>query len=263
MKYTLIIFSIFVLKCGTPKTETVLNISEKNTYQNITLQNKYTIKTVNGNNVTTHCLFIEFNTKTKQVSGFAGCNNFFGNYKTDNETIKLGPLATTRKMCAPHKNTLEKNILRALQGANKITVKNDSLILFNNTETILEAVVNNVKPSINFEYTQTSRGYFKQIKIDNNFAKISTTREAEGEKKRYTKSKWETLKNLIDSIDLKTLDTLQPPSKKHQFDGAALAKLTITLNGETYETQPFDHENPHPKIAKVVKEILSIAQNIE
>ncbi len=35
-----------------------------------------------------------------QLSGSAGCNNYFGPYTTDGDAISIGPLASTRKLCA-------------------------------------------------------------------------------------------------------------------------------------------------------------------
>ena len=64
-------------------------------------------------------------------------------------------------------------------------------------------------------------------------------------------------------IALGTISNLEAPSKNFQFDGAVLAKLTIVYDGVTYQTQPFDHGNPPKEIALLVKEILSISQNIE
>lgn len=35
-----------------------------------------------------------------QMSGSAGCNDYFGAYTTDGDAISIGPLASTRKLCA-------------------------------------------------------------------------------------------------------------------------------------------------------------------
>jgi heat shock protein HslJ len=53
-----------------------------------------------------------------QVSGSAGCNNYFGSYTTDGNAIKIGPLASTRKMCAdPEVMDQEAAYLTALETA--------------------------------------------------------------------------------------------------------------------------------------------------
>jgi heat shock protein HslJ len=37
--------------------------------------------------------------ETGELTGFSGCNNYFGPYETDGETISMGPFGTTRKAC--------------------------------------------------------------------------------------------------------------------------------------------------------------------
>ena len=66
-----------------------------------------------------------------------------------------------------------------------------------------------------------------------------------------------------ENVKFENMPLLEAPSQKRFFDGAAIAKLKVTFDGKTYETPSFDHGNPHPDITNLVKEILSIAQNVE
>jgi putative lipoprotein len=50
-----------------------------------------------------------------QVSGNAGCNGFQGSVSIESQSIKFGPLATTRRMCAPAINGQETVFLEALE----------------------------------------------------------------------------------------------------------------------------------------------------
>ena len=70
-----------------------------------------------------------------KVSGSAGCNNYFGPYETDGDQVKVGPLASTRKMCAGSEGVMEQeaNFLRALQAGatfkitgNRLEIRNAS-----------------------------------------------------------------------------------------------------------------------------------------
>ncbi|KOS06954.1 hypothetical protein AM493_13620 [Flavobacterium akiainvivens] len=71
---------------------------------------------------------------------------------------------------------------------------------------------------------------------------------------------WDALIEETKKIDLTTLDALEAPSKKHQFDGALAATLTIKANGESYATHTFDHGNPPAEIKPLVDKIIEISE---
>ena len=50
------------------------------------------------------------------VSGFAACNTFHGNYRTDGATLSLGPLASTKIGCPRPASAVESEYLNALSG---------------------------------------------------------------------------------------------------------------------------------------------------
>src|SRR5262249_51786797 len=52
-----------------------------------------------------------------RVSGRTGCNNFNGSYTLAGNSIKIGPLAATRMMCAEDVMTQERQLLKALESA--------------------------------------------------------------------------------------------------------------------------------------------------
>ncbi len=61
--------------------------------------------------------FLRFETEGK-VSGFAGCNHFFGTYEIiDNESIQFGQMGATRKMCPPQIMAHEQVLFEALNKA--------------------------------------------------------------------------------------------------------------------------------------------------
>lgn len=51
------------------------------------------------------------------VSGNAGCNNYMGSYTLDGDKITIGPLATTRKMCAEDVMQQEALYIKALESS--------------------------------------------------------------------------------------------------------------------------------------------------
>ena len=51
-----------------------------------------------------------------RVDGFAGCNTFRGQYSVQDDTLSIGPLATTRRACtSPALQTQEQAYLNDLQ----------------------------------------------------------------------------------------------------------------------------------------------------
>ena len=60
-------------------------------------------------------IYVAFSEDGK-VTGFGGCNRFFGGYTVSGDSIKIGPLASTRKGC-PDTLNLEVEFFSALQSA--------------------------------------------------------------------------------------------------------------------------------------------------
>ena len=59
--------------------------------------------------------FLRFDEAKKQVTGFAGCNNFFGGYALDGSSLKFGPVGSTRMACPDLQMSLETEFLKALE----------------------------------------------------------------------------------------------------------------------------------------------------
>jgi heat shock protein HslJ len=57
--------------------------------------------------------YIQF--REKDVSGFSGCNRFFGTYSFVDGALTFGPLVTTRMACPPDKMDTERKILQLLE----------------------------------------------------------------------------------------------------------------------------------------------------
>jgi heat shock protein HslJ len=60
------------------------------------------------------------------ASGNAGCNTFTGSYTVDGPSLTFGPLASTKKACAPAVGDLETAYLAALQGVTAWAVPADA-----------------------------------------------------------------------------------------------------------------------------------------
>lgn len=117
--------------------------------------------------------------------------------------------------------------------------------------------------AISFEYSAMSRGQFLEIKVNKKTTSIKKNRNDAAISKPTEEKKWETLLNALKSVTIENIQNLKAPSENRFFDGAAIGHLKITYKGKTYESQSFDHGNPHDEIAQLVKEMLSLSENIE
>lgn len=66
-----------------------------------------------------------------RVSGSAGCNNYSGTYQSDGSSLRFGPMATTRKMCAEPQRIMEQEqqFLKALETVATVRREGDGLEL--------------------------------------------------------------------------------------------------------------------------------------
>jgi len=80
--------------------------------------------------------FISFDSEQKRVSGYAGCNRFFGNYTRAGNDISFSPLASTKMYCQESQPT-EYALLEALQRADRIMISENQLRLFTGSVELL------------------------------------------------------------------------------------------------------------------------------
>jgi len=64
-----------------------------------------------------------------EISGHGGCNQFFGQYTQDGETLKIGALASTKKFCADVMDS-ETIFLRTLQDTRRVNATHLLLKLY-------------------------------------------------------------------------------------------------------------------------------------
>jgi heat shock protein HslJ len=68
-----------------------------------------------------------------QVTGSAGCNNYFGSFATDGDQISIGPVANTEMYCSQPEGLMEQEqaYLRALASANSLEIEGQALTIRN------------------------------------------------------------------------------------------------------------------------------------
>jgi len=72
--------------------------------------------------------FVRFHADGK-ISGFGGCNSFFGSYTAIGGTLEIGPLGSTRKACAEPVMKAEAAFLQVIDAATAYRIDRDELAL--------------------------------------------------------------------------------------------------------------------------------------
>ena len=75
-----------------------------------------------------------------RVTGFAGCNTFFGAYKLDGDQLSFGPVGATRKAC-PDATNREISVLEAIDATTHYRVEDDHLILMAGERPLMKLAV--------------------------------------------------------------------------------------------------------------------------
>lgn len=76
-----------------------------------------------------------FSENENKISGSTGCNNYFGTYKIENNSIRFSEMGTTRKMCPDM--TTENSFLSNLGLVNYFKIEKENLFLFDEKDTVL------------------------------------------------------------------------------------------------------------------------------
>lgn len=112
------------------------------------------------------------------------------------------------------------------------------------------------------EYTANTRGFYEKLMVNKGVLSKSEDRnsDAKAEVIHLDKEDTQELIAAFQEINLDDLKEYKAPTEKRFYDGAAIAKLKITYQGKTYESQDFDHGNPPVEIEKFVDKLVSFSK---
>ena len=112
------------------------------------------------------------------------------------------------------------------------------------------------------EYTANTRGYYYQIRIQNQMLSVSKDRSGIEipVTTKLSDNDWNEITADFKSINLEEIPILEAPTSYRFYDGAAMANLKITYNKKVYESQTFDNGHPPEQIAKLVNKVNSFAK---
>ena len=106
--------------------------------------------------------------------------------------------------------------------------------------------------SIIFIYKQYTRGFYREYHFQENGIKTYSKYGANDfEESDIIPIQWTTCLNLLYDIDLGTINQLEPPSSLRHTDRVHHAELSVVINGDTFRSNNFDHQNP-PKAIKLL-----------
>ena len=103
------------------------------------LNGKYYFNILDSEDISTSKANIVFDSKTNKVSGFLGCNRFFGNYILRSQALELGKLGTTKMICEKEQSKIEKKLLKVFKKARLVYFKENGFSLYNKNELLLTA----------------------------------------------------------------------------------------------------------------------------
>ncbi|HRJ29182.1 MAG TPA: META domain-containing protein [Cyclobacteriaceae bacterium] len=108
--------------------------------QNISLfDTEWKLKTINGKDYATvnPPATLTFTQKESRLSGYTGCNRFFGGFELADDNLNVGQLGATKMFCENNMD-LESNYLKALEQVKRYRIKGNSLQLLNGATVVLE-----------------------------------------------------------------------------------------------------------------------------
>ena len=133
----------------------------------------------------------------------------------------------------------------------------------NHQEGTLPVEIEQEYEKASLEYSAISRGSYYKVSISSQYISVQNDSQAQAITKKCSDSDWSRIANALNTITLEQIPELKAPSEARFFDGAATAQLKIVIEDKTFESQGFDHGKPPEAIAGLVKEILSLSENIE
>ena len=277
--FSLVIILMASTSCNSSQQTFENSISEKTTNVNETLSGNFMITQIDNKKTTIPKLSIMFDEKSNKVTGFAGCNSFFGTYSANGNSITFSNVATSKKYCSKVIMSTENQIVNALNSATSFTITDKTLSLLENDTTLLKAnkttstqLINNVISTksdavrgnygTSVKYVTQSRGTYNYVSISKSTIALSKDQSLHSFT-NYTcpEKDWKELNMFIEAVNLEMVQKLEAPTDKRSSNGAAAATLSIQIGDILYITPTFDDGAPPKEIEDVVNKVLSIKEN--
>jgi len=120
----LLFFTLLALTFGCNSAK-----SKKDTMLNSTLQDgSYKVVSVLGNDITSEMLTLDISESGKSISGFSGCNNYFGTVTNQTDGSLFSGIGATKKFC-PDTMETEKSFLNEMSNVTQWESKDNTINL--------------------------------------------------------------------------------------------------------------------------------------
>lgn len=110
------------------------------------------------------------------------------------------------------------------------------------------------------EYTEETRGAYRQIKATKNNISTLTERDGTPTVKPITESQWQNITKLLEQLNVDGFSELKAPSNKRFADAALMARLKVSKGENTYTTPDFDNNNPMSEIKELVEQLKELSK---
>lgn len=121
---------------GSSLKYTLIEVFEKNkTLKQTTINNNWKVITMKEMDHLEINPTIQFDAKENKLSGFAGCNNFFGSYDPENNQLDFSKMGLTRKMCPDM--SIENDFINNMKSVTYYKIDNNQLMFYNKSDEIL------------------------------------------------------------------------------------------------------------------------------
>ncbi|MCO4821756.1 MAG: META domain-containing protein [Flavobacteriaceae bacterium] len=117
--------------------QSCISTSEKVTVES--LAGSYTVTTLNDKTSFPQNPTFEINAEELKISGFSGCNRFFGSFTFSENSLKFGKLGATQMMCPEEQNATERMMMKALEQTTSFNFEDNVLRLLHDGEILVEA----------------------------------------------------------------------------------------------------------------------------
>jgi hypothetical protein len=119
----------------------------------------------------------------------------------------------------------------------------------------------NIMDITEIKYTASTRGYFYQVMAMPTMLQITMDRTSEsGQVYTLEIEEWDALLGLIEDIELKKLDNMNPDTSWQEVDRAPMAGLVVKTLEKKFVSPNFDHGNPPDEIRPLVDALLELAE---
>ncbi|WP_298507648.1 hypothetical protein [uncultured Kordia sp.] len=127
-----------------------------------------------------------------------------------------------------------------------------------------EETVKSAQDDISIQYEAVSRGFYERIQVSKE--QLALTKVQGGKVsalQEMAESDWNEIVSLLSKIDAEKIKTLEAPSAKRLYDGAAHAVLTIQYKDVEVSSNSFDHGNPPKELTALVDKMQAMAKAVD